>query len=164
MSKSQKLIITILCVILVAAFVTTVVLVNTLSQGNKAREPKFTPPSFDQTQVLGKPELPEENFKLMQFDDKKVYLYPFAEVVDGKVLINFYSDKDNTGWALVKLIDEKENVLGVSGLIKPDHYVKEIALKKGVSPKNVTAKILWYEPETYYSLGTIGAKLELQYK
>ena len=58
------------------------------------------------------------------------------------------------------LIDNENNTVGESGLIKPGCYVKRIKFNNPKSPGTyeMTMKILGFEPETYYSKGIVNLK------
>ena len=54
----------------------------------------------------------------------------------------------------IPLLDEKGNILGETGLIRPGEYVRTLTLNGEVKPGTpVTLKIMAYEPETYHSAG-----------
>jgi hypothetical protein len=54
-------------------------------------------------------------------------------------------------------------MIGESGLIKPGEYVESVAISL-VPTKNTSifAKVLSYEKETYYSMGTTSGELILR--
>jgi len=56
----------------------------------------------------------------------------------------------------VRLSDTEGNVLGETGLIRPGEYVQRVRL---VSPPQMTTDVVLtvmsYEPETYYSMGSV---------
>ena len=60
------------------------------------------------------------------------------------------------------LLDETGAELGSSGLLKPGEYVQSVALER-IPPKSssILAKILSYEPQTYYSMGSASAEIYL---
>ena len=61
------------------------------------------------------------------------------------------------------MLDAEGNVLGETGLLEPGQYVRSLRLD--TVPKKdglVTARILTYEPDTYYSLGSANAQIILQ--
>lgn len=53
-------------------------------------------------------------------------------------------------------------MLGQTGLLKPGEYVEYLALDTLPGNAPVIAKILTYQPETYYSMGSASAEMELQ--
>ena len=62
----------------------------------------------------------------------------------------------NTVWLKVRVLDEKGNALGETGLIKPGEYVQSVELDtvpKAGTP--IVLKIMAYQPDTYYSEGAV---------
>ena len=59
-------------------------------------------------------------------------------------------------WLKVRVLNSDGNILGESGLIRPGEYVQSVALQTIPSSGSAVAlKIMAYEPETYYSAGTV---------
>jgi hypothetical protein len=59
-------------------------------------------------------------------------------------------------------LSEDGTVLGSTGILKPDQYVKTIKLSSvPEETETITLKILSYEPETYYSEGSASAEAVL---
>ena len=84
---------------------------------------------------------------------------------NGKTDIWLTNPAENNIWLKVRLLDENENVLGESDLIRPGEYVQSIALDN--TPQDtisVTLKIMAYEPSTYRSAGAIALNTELKAK
>ena len=49
-----------------------------------------------------------------------------------------------------------EKVVGETGLLKPGEYIKEVKLDKSLKKDDeITLKVMGYEPDTYYSAGSI---------
>ena len=68
----------------------------------------------------------------------------------------------NTVWLKVRVLDEKGNTLGETGLIKPGEYVQSVTLdtvpKTG---KPIVLKIMAYQPDTYYSEGAVSLNTKI---
>ncbi len=163
MNKNQKLVI----VCMVAIFAVLIIAIGLLS--GRQREPEvaeFVPPSFEQTAVVGIPENLDPALNYQSFTvEEKLFVGMCGNLVlkeDNTVDIYFTLDSKNTCLAKVKLLDEKGNVLGESGLLRSGQYVPMVELSD--PPKNscpIIAKILTYEEDTYYSEGTVSAQLVL---
>ena len=60
------------------------------------------------------------------------------------------------------VFDEQGNMLGETGLIKPNEYVKYVTLSK--TPEvgtKIKLKIMGYEPHTYYSAGAASLNTQI---
>ena len=67
---------------------------------------------------------------------------------------------NNKGLIKIKVLDSKKTVIGESGLISPNSYLKNIVLSKQLMNKEkITIRVMNYEKDTYYSLGEV--KLDL---
>ena len=121
----------------------------------------FSPPQFDQSAVVGDPtELSTENIPV-SWDILSEDSLPFAVGVaglperteDDKLNVWLFNPKDNSAWIQLQAYDKAGNALGSSGLIKPGEYVKSIS-GAFADVSDVSLKILGYEPNVYYSLGS----------
>ena len=120
---------------------------------------EFTPPAFDAAAQAGVPEVPSElGWFTPTAEGLSMKVSVCGEVIikDGKADIYFTNHGENSDWMLVRILDGNGNILAESGIIKPGEYVKTI--KFDTVPQNgatIVYKIMAYEPETYYSAGTI---------
>lgn len=160
MSKKQWLVIVLLLLAVAAVFAAALIVKQ---QKKEAPVDVFVPPAVDETAVKGDHEAVDgfrtfktENFtvgvcgKLTQYDNGKIDVY-------------LTSDADNK--VLLKLLvwDEKENTLGESGVINPGEYVKAVTLNKPLTGnENVSLRVISYDPETYYSMGVLSVKTEIE--
>jgi hypothetical protein len=62
---------------------------------------------------------------------------------------------DNQVWVKVKVIDADGNRLGETGLLRPGEYVESVQLSTDATSGLVTLHIMGYEPDTYYSAGSV---------
>ena len=118
---------------------------------------EFTPPPFDSTAVVGSPAVPDGLG--WQELDARVYkvgicgkFIPKGNSAD----IWLTNPESNTVWLKVRVLDEKGNTLGETGLIKPGEYVQSVRLDtvpKAGTP--IVLKIMAYQPDTYYSEGAV---------
>lgn len=155
MNRTQKIILAIVALILCAAVACAVVLI--------VNRTKFVPPESDAGAVDG---VPSED--LSDFSYQELHVADGFDValcanprIDGKRLdLYFTNASDNRALMLVVVSDENGNELGRSGIMKPGQYVPSVEL--ATSPQNDTClkvKIITYEPDTYYSLGTASVKV-----
>lgn len=97
--------------------------------GGRTEQPKFTPPPFEETAQSGMPDVAD------------VYLT---------------NDEGNKVWLKLRILDEEDNILAETGLLKPNEYVKTVTFDKiPKSGANIKLKIMAYEPDTYYSAGAV---------
>ena len=62
-------------------------------------------------------------------------------------------------------MDEQGNILGESGVLKPGQYIRSMQLENVPQQAGIVlAKILTYEPETWYSMGSASAQLAFELK
>ena len=90
---------------------------------------EFTPPPFDGGAVVGSPAVPEGLG--WQELDAKVYkagicgkFIPKGNTAD----VWLTNPESNTVWLKVRVLDEKGNTLGETGIIKPGEYVQSVEL------------------------------------
>ena len=125
---------------------------------------EFTPPPFDGGAVVGSPAVPEGLG--WQELDAKVYkagicgkFIPKGNTAD----VWLTNPESNTVWLKVRVLDEKGNTLGETGIIKPGEYVQSVTLN--TVPKvgtPIVLKIMAYQPDTYYSEGTVSLNTTVQ--
>ncbi|MBE6962131.1 MAG: hypothetical protein E7445_06705 [Ruminococcaceae bacterium] len=125
----------------------------------------FIPPSFDSAAVSGFPEGVDKTIygTLILADGIAVSLYSAPTVTDGAAQVYFASNEINTAWVRLRLLDAQGALLGETGLLRPGEYVESLILQTQPKSAQVTAKILTYEPDTYYSKGTATAQLTLRF-
>ena len=120
---------------------------------------EFVPPAFETNAEQGIPEAPEGmgwNEVYQQGMEFKVGICGAFVVVDGKADVYFANLSEGDAWLKLCVTDENGNILGETGILKQNEYVKSIILNE--IPENETAitmKIMAYESETYYSLGAV---------
>ena len=118
---------------------------------------EFTPPPFDSSAVVGTPAVPDGLG--WQELDAQAYIVGIC----GKFIPNgntadvwLTNPVSNTVWLKVRVLDEKGNILGETGLVRPGEYVQSVALDN--VPKvgtPIVLKIMAYQPDTYYSEGAV---------
>ena len=113
---------------------------------------EFTPPPFDSAVVVGTPTVPDGlGYNELDCQVYKVSLCGKLKA-DGNIYLT--NPESNEVWLKVRVLDEKGNILGETGLVRPGEYVQTVELT--TIPKSgtpITLKIMAYEPDTYYSAG-----------
>lgn len=142
----------VLCVLSLAVMVFALTRQNTQTVMGE-----FTPPPFDSSAVVGTPAVPDGLG--WQELDAQAYMVGIC----GKFIPNgntadiwLTNPEGNTVWLKVRVLDEKGNTLGETGIIKPGEYVQSVTLD--TVPKTgqpIVLKIMAYQPDTYYSEGAV---------
>jgi hypothetical protein len=165
MSKKEICILSVLAALIVAAVIAAFSI-----RGN--REPErvageFTPPPFAENASGGAPS-PDEvaglHYGEFALSDQISLSMVSTLTVDenGDVEIWMTAPATNDGWVMVRLMDQQGRVLAESGLLKANQFIRTLHLD--IVPQSsgiVLAKILTYEPGTYYSMGSATAQVML---
>lgn len=139
------------CIVSLAAMVLA------LTFGGTKETAPFTPPPFDEAAQTGTPEVPDA-LGWSELDAKafRASVCGVFAPEDGKADVYLTNPETNTVWLKLRVLDDKGNTLGETGLIKPGQYVQTIPLTATPKPgATVTLKLMTYEPETYHSAGTV---------
>lgn len=131
---------------------------------------EFTPPPFEPSAVRGTPEVPEALGYSSPYKEGMGYRFSVCGnvTVNGTEATVYLTNPEenngndangvngvNTVWIKLRVTDEKGNVLGETGLIKPGEYVKNVTLTKALPEgTKIRLKIMGYEPGTYKSAGS----------
>ena len=115
----------------------------------------FVPPEFDSSAQAGTPIVPDGlGWKELNAQAFSVGICGKFVVTDDSADVWFYNSAENEVWMKLRVLDESGNILGETGLIKPNEYVQSVILT--TIPTDGTAvilKFMTYEPDTYYSAG-----------
>ncbi len=119
---------------------------------------RFVPPEFDEGAVVGTPNVSDDSWMPIYKEGMD-----FSAHVCGKVVVKnnyadvfFTNDVGNKVWMKLRVIDEAGNILGETGLIKAGEYVKSVRVNTTpIVGTKIKMKIMAYEPETYYSAGSV---------
>lgn len=149
-----------LAAVLCAAALAVMIAVLAFGAGKGAGQAEFTPPSFDPSAVQGTPDVPDglgwEELDAQAFKASVCG----AVVLDGNQAdVWLMNQAENAVWLKLRVLNEAGNALGETGLIKPGEYVRSVAfdtLPRDGDP--VTLKLMAYEPDTYYSAGSVSLK------
>lgn len=126
--------------------------------GGKSEQAEFTPPPFETTAQSGMPDAADESWTQIYRDGIN-----FSAHVCGKVVLNgnssdvyFTNDNGNEVWLKLRILDEEDNILAETGLLKPNEYVRTVTFDTVPENRaNIKLKIMAYEPDTYYSAGAV---------
>ena len=161
MDKQQKTILTVVGILLAVAIVATVIVYFVTRN-----ESDFTPPDFDVAAKKGYPTVtdPAAQFQKVTASENFAFsmcLCPTYE--NGAARICFASEITNQAYLLIRLYDADGELIGQSGLVKPGQYVESVAISLvPTKDMDISAKIFSYEPNTYYSMGTVSGELNLR--
>ena len=126
--------------------------------GKKAQQPPFTPPEFDSAAISGTPEVSDGSWSKIYQDGMSFTVYVCGNVIvqGDSTDVYFTSIAENTVWLKLRITDEAGNILGETGLIKPNEYVRSVKFDTvPATGTKIKLKIMAYEPETYYSAGAV---------
>lgn len=165
MSKKEICILSVLAALIIAAVIAVVCI-------RGSREPErvvgeFTPPSFAENVHTGAPDptevegLPYGTLTLSE--EISISMVSTLNVDEnGDVEIWLTAPASNKGWVMLRLVDEQGRVLAESGVLKANQYIRTMHLDSvPQSGGIILAKILTYEPDTYYSMGSASAQVML---
>ena len=125
---------------------------------------EFSPPAFDSAAVTGTPSVPaNRGYTPIEVEQGyRVFLCGEPQAIGDSAEVYFTSPTDNTVWLKLKLSDTDGNVLGETGVIKPGEYVQNMKLYD-IPTASVAVKltVIAYQPDTWYSMGTVGLNTNL---
>lgn len=123
------------------------------------RQGAFVPPEFEAAAVTGTPEVSEEMGYTELYQNGMAYRVLVCGVpyVDGQRLTMYFTNAaDNTCYLKLRILDEQNEIIGETGLLKPDQYVESVELDKEIqSGTLLKLKVMSYDPDTYESVGTV---------
>lgn len=145
----------VLCGVLAIALA---VMVAALFFGGKQGTAEFTQPPFEPAAVAGVPEVPESLGYISPYQEGMGYRFSVCGnlVMEGNnAAIYLTNPAENKVWLKLRVLDESNNILGETGLIRPGEYVKDVELTENLTAgTKIKLKIMGYEPETYFSAGS----------
>ena len=139
--------------------VALIIMIVALSIPREAGRGEFVPPAFEAAAVTGTPEVPDGLGYSAPYQDGMAYRFAVCGnvLMDGKqALVYFTNPEENDTWTKLRIYDEAGNLLGETGLLKPNEYVQYVVLDKELAPGTpIKLKIMGYEPDTYLSAGSV---------
>lgn len=138
-------------------FASLLVMSIALGMEKKQEPAEFIPPSFEEAAVTGSPEVPQElGWSELDAGAFKVAVCGNVVIRDGSADVWFTNVETNTVWMKLRILDTNGEILGETGLIRQGEFVRSIAFDK--LPEDggkIILKVMAYEPETYYSEGSV---------
>lgn len=132
----------------------------------KVVETPFEAPAFAENAQIGAPEVPKElgwSELHQEGMDFKVGICGNLQFEEHEATLYFTNPEENEIWMKLRITDQKGKVLAETGLIKPGEYIKAVAFeKKPKAGSELEMKVMTYEPDTYYSAGTVTMRTTVQ--
>ena len=148
-------------ILLAVAIVATVIVYFVTRSGND-----FTPPDFDVAAKKGYPTVTDTAAQFQRVTASEDFAFSMClcpTYENGAARIFFTSEIANRAYLLIKLYDADGELIGQSGLVRPGQYVESVAISlTPTEDTDISAKIFSYEPNTYYSKGTVSGELNLR--
>lgn len=138
-------------------FSLAVMIVALAFSGGNEPQVVFTPPPFEKMAQTGVPDVPSD-CGWTQVDAKvyKASVCGEISVSNGEAELWFTNPAENTVWLKLRVLDGKGNILGETGVLRPNEYVRMVVLSRSLrAGEPIKLKIMGYEPETYYSAGSV---------
>ncbi len=153
MKKTTVLILSAVCVIAVIGMILSLALT-----GGDPGQAEFVPPEFESAAEKGTPSVTDKSWTQIYKDGMG-----FSAHVCGNVIIEnnsadifFTNDSGNDVWLRLRILDEKNRVIAETGIIKPGEYIRTVEFTSVPrAGAKIVLKIMAYEPETYYSAGSV---------
>lgn len=127
-----------------------------------AKEPprgEYVKPAFDESAVQGVPEVDASLGYIELYREGMAYRVSLcgAPALDENGLtVYFTNSASNEKYLKLRVLDEKGNTLGETGVLRPGEYVQHVTLEKKVAPgTSLKFKVLSFEPEDYTSAGSV---------
>ena len=132
-----------------------VILVCVVSFAGNTQEATFIPPGFDANAQLGVPTVPEQwPYGTAQLGEYELSLTTLVQLKDRDAYLYLTNASSNDVWMKVRVFDASENVIGESGIIKPNEYLEKVTLERMPKDSKIIVKVMCYEPDTYHSKGS----------
>ena len=117
----------------------------------------FTPPPFAADAQIGTPQVPEDlGWSLLDAKVYRVGICGEVQIRSGGADLWLTNPEGNNVWMKLRVLDAKGTVLAETGLIRPGEYLQWVEFTQTPSPgEKLSLKIMAYEPETYFSAGSV---------
>lgn len=150
MTKNKNLII-LISILIILILIIIYLLFNIKNKSS------FIKPEFDSNASIMIPQNLDYKSAIIEISDGySIYIDGKPHIDNDSLIVNFVSVENNTLWIKIRVLDDKENVVAESGLIKPGEYLKSIKLDRKISVNDsMTYMIIGYEMDSYKSAGTI---------
>ena len=162
MEKTHKIILSVLAVALVGIIISCVIVSQ--SDSKKQISPVFSAPAFDSNAaVVSVDDIPQSaEYKSLTIKENfKISIARVVLIKDNVAEVYFTSDSGNAAWLKIEVLSADGKICyGESGLLKQGETLEKITLNSNPEGNELIIKILSYEPDTYYSLGTATVKVK----
>ena len=156
--RNQTLVVCLLGAACVVALLVLIAVARTSAKRQTTIVGEFTPPPFESAAVFGVPEV-DDTLGWSELNVRPGYAAHVCGVLradaDGTVAVWFSSDAGNDVWLKLRLKNADGETIGETGILRPGEYVERLKLDDGAGSGDVTLQVMGYEPETYYSAGSI---------
>ena len=146
-------------ILLTASILSFVVMLLIVFGYPKQTKSIFTPPPFEKHAVVGVPEVPKDLGYSEISNDKMAYSVALCGRVtmEGEqAVVYFTNPTTNTCWLRLRVLDEADNVLGQTDILRPGEYVSHVLLSTQLPVgTKVRMKVMGYEIDTYQSVGAV---------
>lgn len=159
MKRTNQKSLTAIYILAAATVVCVAVMVAVLCIPNEPIYGEFVPPAFDSAAVFGTPVVPQGLGYSSPYQDGMAYRFSICGNIitdDNNATVYLTNDANNEVYIKLRILDDRGEILGETGLIKPGEYVKNVELSRVVETgTEIKLKIMGYEPETYNSTGSV---------
>lgn len=120
----------------------------------------YTPPPFEPSAQAGEPS-PAQSMGYGRIEADGGFAFSVAgtmyQQADASLLIYLTNHEDGDVWLMGEVVDENGTTLYKSGILRPGEYVERLFPVIGFANEamKIELRVYGFEPETYYSLGTI---------
>lgn len=123
------------------------------------RMPKetFKKPEFEQNVEEADAKIEDISYHMLDVaPGYQVGLCGMPKEKDRQLTVYFTNEKGNQVWMQLLVLDQKQKVLGETGILKPGERVSKITLSRTLKKEEtLKLKVNAYEPDTYYSAGEV---------
>lgn len=155
----NKGIITLAAITVILVVLTIIIAVRTSSKE------EFIKPEFDKNAINILDNAINENLQYAEINVAEGYVVGICNNLildeDNNIKIYFRSLAENNVLVKLRVYDKQNNILSETGLIKPGEQIEKIKIDDLNQSKEVIIKIMSYDPETYYSKGTVSLNTKI---
>lgn len=143
-----------------AALITIAISIPIIAFYFKFYSKRYSPPPFDGSSQKGEPNINEGQYGYSSINVGNAYKTSICgepKADNDSVSLYLTNPKDNDVLIKCFIYNSNNQTLGESGLLEPNSYVEKINLIRPLNPgdNSVNIKIIAYEPQTYYSMGSV---------
>jgi hypothetical protein len=129
--------------------------------------PPYSPPPFEESAKIGKPK-PPDNLNYGEIRAEGGFAFSMAGTMfqqeDGSLLLYLTNHEDSGINLMCSVTGKSGEVLYKSGLLRPGEYAERLFPQKkiGSEAMDIEINVYGFEPETYFSKGTVTLSNRLQ--